>query len=79
MLTKEQFSEILSQGPLLLDGATGSNLQKMGMPRGCCSEEWILANPDKLITHRFELKDVSKAYALMASGRCGKVAVVYPD
>ena len=36
-------------------------------------------HPDKLITHRFELKDVDKAYALMASGQCGKVAVVYPD
>jgi hypothetical protein len=36
-------------------------------------------HPDKLITHRFQLKDVSEAYALMASGRCGKVAIVYPD
>ena len=36
-------------------------------------------HPDTLITHRFELKDVDKAYSLMASGRCGKVAIVYPD
>ena len=36
-------------------------------------------HPDKLITHRFELKDVEEAYALMASGRYGKVAIVYPD
>ena len=36
-------------------------------------------HPDKLITHRFELKDVDKAYELMASGKCGKVAVVFPD
>lgn len=50
MLTPQQFQEKLAAGPLLLDGATGSNLQKMGMPRGCCSEEWILANPDKLVT-----------------------------
>ncbi len=50
MLTKEKFAEYLASGPVLLDGATGSNLQKMGMPRGCCSEEWILANPDKLVT-----------------------------
>ena len=35
MLTKTEFSELLSDRPLLLDGATGSNLQKMGMPRGC--------------------------------------------
>ncbi len=49
MLTRVQFQEYLSGGTVLLDGATGSNLQKMGMPRGCCSEEWILANPDKLV------------------------------
>ena len=50
MLTREEFAKILQEGPLLLDGATGSNLQKAGMPRGCCTEEWILANPEKLIS-----------------------------
>lgn len=50
MLTREEFQKLLGNGPILLDGATGSNLQKMGMPRGCCSEEWILANPEKLVT-----------------------------
>ena len=49
MISKEQFYNMVKAGPVLLDGATGSNLQKMGMPRGCCSEEWILANPDKLV------------------------------
>ena len=49
MLTREEFSKLLSEGPLILDGATGSNLQKAGMPRGCCTEEWILANPQPLV------------------------------
>ena len=49
MLTKEEFHKLLEKHPLLLDGATGSNLQKAGMPRGCCTEEWILANPDVLV------------------------------
>ena len=49
MLTKTKFTELLSQGPLLLDGATGSNLQKAGMPRGCCTEEWILNHPEAII------------------------------
>lgn len=49
MLTRQQFTDILSQGPLLLDGATGSNLQKMGMPRGCCTEEWILNHPEAIM------------------------------
>ena len=49
MLTKEEFQKLLAKGPLFLDGATGSNLQKMGMPKGCCTEEWVLTNPDAII------------------------------
>ena len=48
MLTKEEFHQLLKGGPMLLDGATGSNLQKAGMPRGCCTEQWILDNPQAL-------------------------------
>ena len=48
MLTKEQFHNLLATGPILLDGATGSNLQKAGMPRGCCTETWILEHPQAL-------------------------------
>jgi threonine dehydrogenase-like Zn-dependent dehydrogenase len=35
--------------------------------------------PEALITHRFALKDAAAAYALMASGKCGKVAVVFDE
>ena len=56
MLTKHEFSELLSRGALLLDGATGSNLQKMGMPRGCCTEEWILNHPEAIL-------DLQRRYA----------------
>ena len=49
MITKEQFYKLLEQKPLILDGATGSNLQKMGMPRGCCTEKWILEHPQALL------------------------------
>ena len=49
MLTREEFSKLLTEGPLILDGATGSNLQKAGMPRGCCTEKWILDHPEALI------------------------------
>ena len=34
-------------------------------------------HPEDLITHRFPLEKASEAYALMASGKCGKVAVVF--
>ena len=50
MLTREEFQNKISAGVRFLDGATGSNLMKVGMMRGCCTEEWILAHPDALIT-----------------------------
>lgn len=34
---------------LLLDGATGTQLQKQGMPRGVCTEQWILEHPGALL------------------------------
>ena len=50
MLTREKFHNMIAGSPLLLDGATGSNLQKLGMPKGCCTEEWVLAHPEALIS-----------------------------
>jgi threonine dehydrogenase-like Zn-dependent dehydrogenase len=35
--------------------------------------------PSDLVTHRFPLDKVSDAYALMASGRCGKVAICFDE
>ena len=35
--------------------------------------------PEDLITHRFPLEKVSEAYRLMASGKCGKVAVCFDE
>lgn len=49
MLTRQEFHNRINQGILLLDGATGSNLMKAGMPRGCCTEEWIINHPEAII------------------------------
>ena len=35
--------------------------------------------PESLVTHRFSLESVGDAYALMASGRCGKVAICFDE
>lgn len=49
MLTKEQLHEKIAAGVRFLDGATGSNLRKMGMPRSACTEQWVLENPEPLV------------------------------
>jgi threonine dehydrogenase-like Zn-dependent dehydrogenase len=36
-------------------------------------------HPEELITHRFPLEKVDEAYALMAGGKCGKVAVCFDE
>lgn len=41
--------------PILLDGATGTELQKRGMPLNTCSELWNLEHPDAI-------KDIQRAY-----------------
>ena len=50
MLTREEFQQKITEGLHILDGATGSNLMKAGMPRGCCTEEWVLAHPEAIIS-----------------------------
>ena len=47
-MTKQEFKEMINQGIVLLDGATGSNLQKRGMPAGVCPELWITEHPQVL-------------------------------
>lgn len=47
-MTKAEFLK-LCEKPVLLDGATGSNLMKAGMPRGVCAEEWNLEHPEVIL------------------------------
>ena len=54
-MTKEEWKERIEQGPVLLDGATGSNLMAAGMPRGVCTESWIL-------DHKEVLMELQRAY-----------------
>ena len=49
MLSKQELQQKMADGVRFLDGATGSNLMKAGMPRGCCAEQWILENPEPLV------------------------------
>jgi threonine dehydrogenase-like Zn-dependent dehydrogenase len=36
-------------------------------------------HPEELVTNRFALEKAGEAYALMASGKSGKVAVVFDE
>lgn len=48
-MNKAEFKELCKNKLLFLDGATGSNLVKAGMPAGVCPELWILEHPEVMI------------------------------
>ena len=56
MLTRQEFQDKIAGGLRFLDGATGSNLRQMGMPKISSTEQWILDNPKIL-------QDLQRAYA----------------
>lgn len=49
-MEKEAFRKLCNEKILYLDGATGSNLMKAGMPAGVCPEQWILEHEDVLVS-----------------------------
>ena len=46
--------------PILSDGATGTQLYQRGMPKGVCTETWVLEHPDVLI-------DIQRSYVAAGS------------
>lgn len=54
-MTKQEFQALTNKDVVLLDGATGSNLRKAGMPVGISSEQWVLEHPQVL-------QDLQRAY-----------------
>ena len=61
-MTKEQFRK-LTENILLLDGATGSNLMASGMPRGICTETWV-------IEHKEIFQELQRAYIPAGESGC---------
>ncbi len=45
-MKREEFRTMAEGRILFLDGAVGSNLMKLGMPRNICTEAWILDHED---------------------------------
>ncbi len=43
-----QFKELVYSKVQILDGATGTELQKREMPTGVCPEQWVIENPNTI-------------------------------
>ena len=49
-MTRQQLCDLLNKGPIILDGATGSNLMAKGMPMGVCPEDWIFQHKEAIVS-----------------------------
>ena len=56
MTKKSKIISLLKKKILILDGATGTELQKRGMPSGVCPEVWCLDHPEVI-------REIHRAYA----------------
>ena len=48
-MNRKEFLDYLKENIMILDGATGTELQKRGMPKGVCPEKWVIENPEVII------------------------------
>ncbi len=53
-MDRKEFKSLTENNRIYLDGATGSELQKRGMPSGVCPDLWISENPEVLIGLQLE-------------------------
>ena len=58
-MTKQEFEKLTEQ-VVLLDGATGSNLMLAGMPRGICTELWVM-------DHKEVIQNLQRSYVAAGS------------
>lgn len=48
-MTRQEFRALFNKGIVFLDGATGTQMHKSGMPTGACPEKWAVENPEPLM------------------------------
>ncbi|SDE71344.1 homocysteine S-methyltransferase family protein [Desulfuromonas thiophila] len=59
-MTRQEFRKLVSQRVLILDGATGTELARRGMPAGVSPEAWVLDNPQVM-------QEIQRAYLAAGS------------
>lgn len=72
-MNKAQWKKRCEEGFVLLDGATGSNLIKRGMPAGVCPEKWILDNCEVLLQLQKEYVEAGSDVIYAPTFTCNRV------
>ncbi len=74
-MTREEFKAWTAGGPVLLDGATGSNLMKAGMPRGVCTELWVLEHPEIVLELQRNYREAGSQVILAPTFSANRVSL----
>lgn len=75
-MTKHEFQELIKKGTVILDGATGSNLMRAGMPRGVCTEQWVCENPEPLTELQRSYKDAGSQIVYAATFSANRISLI---
>jgi 5-methyltetrahydrofolate--homocysteine methyltransferase len=70
-----KLSDILAQGPLLTDGAWGTELQKRGLAEGECSDRWNLQHPDRVLAVARSYVEAGSRVILTNTFRSNRIAL----
>ena len=75
-MNRNQFLEFAKNKILILDGATGTNLMKAGLPSGVCPEAWIMEHQDVMLDlqSRYAKSGANIVYAPTFTGNRIKLA-----
>jgi len=72
-MDKRQFQEYLQKNILILDGATGTELQKRGLPTGIAPELWVGEHPERLIELQQEYLAAGSGVLLTCTFGCNRL------
>ena len=75
-MIREEFCNWIKNNIVYLDGATGSNLLRAGMPQGVCPEEWILNNPEVLIKLQQEYVGAGSNIVYAPTFACNRIKLL---
>jgi 5-methyltetrahydrofolate--homocysteine methyltransferase len=67
--------DILAQGPLLTDGAWGTEFQKRGLAEGECSDRWNLEHPDRVLAVARSYVEAGSRIILTNTFRSNRIAL----
>ena len=75
MLSKSEFQERITAGMRFMDGATGSVLRTLGMPRGCPTDQWVLEHPEVLQNLQRQYAEAGTQIIFAPTVQCQPIAL----